>query len=128
MKQTTTKTDIFDKVESFTKTTVELSKLNAIDKTADIVSSLTSHIVIVLVVAMFTLFVNIGISLYVGKLLNDLFYGFLIVSGFYLLLAIILLIFRKKLLKNPVSNLILNKLLRNINLNEIITKNADLTN
>jgi hypothetical protein len=128
MKQTTPKTDIFDKVENFTKTTVELSKLSVIDKSADVFSSLASYIVIVLVVAMFTLFVNIGISLYVGKLLNDLFFGFLIVSGFYLLLAIILLIFRKKLLKNPVCNLILNKLLRNINLEEIITKNADITN
>ena len=58
---------LYEKAKSYTETSLELFKLNAIDKTADIVSSLISRLALVLVVAMFTLFVNIALSLFLGK-------------------------------------------------------------
>lgn len=104
---------LYDKAEKYSKTSVELMKLNAIDKTSDIISSLSVVISISLIVAIFTLFVNIGISLLIGKMLNDYYIGFFIVSGFYLLLAFIVYIFRKQLIKIPLDNLIVLKLLKN---------------
>jgi uncharacterized membrane protein len=70
---------------------------------------------------MFTLFINIGISLYIGKLLNDYAMGFFLVSGFYFIVAIIVYLFRKSLIKIPIDNLIVSKLLKD----KIITEHAE---
>jgi hypothetical protein len=121
----TAKEQLFDKFENYTKTSIELVKLNAIDKTADVTSSLTSGIFISLVVSMFILFVNIGLSLYLGKILGDYYYGFFIVSGFYLFISIILYFFRHQLIKRPVSDAVLDKLLKKTDLNAILNSESN---
>lgn len=102
---------LLEKAQDYTKSSIELFKLNAIDKTADITASLTFRLAFGLIVAMFSLFINIGISLYIGKLLGEMYLGFLIVSGFYLVLAILLFVFRKRLIKVPITNMVIRKLL-----------------
>jgi hypothetical protein len=42
--------------------------------------------------------------------------GFLIVSGFYLIVAIVIYFYQNRLLKNPISDKIVVKLLKNVNL------------
>lgn len=110
---------LFDKIENYSKTSIELAKLNAIDKTADVTSALASGVFVSIVAFMFILFVNIGLSLYLGKILGDIFYGFFLVSGFYLILCLVIYFFRNQLIKTPVSNMVLEKLLKNIDLNAI---------
>lgn len=102
---------LIEKAQDYTKTSIELLKLNAIDKTADITADITFRLAFGLVVAIFSLFINISISLYIGKLIGENYLGFLIVSGFYLILAIILFIFRSNLIKTPITNLVIKKLL-----------------
>ena len=103
---------LYDKAEKYSKTSIDLTKLIAIDKTSDIISSLAVVFSISLIVALFTLFINIGVSLLIGKMLHNYYLGFFIVSGFYLILAIIIFIFRKTLIKIPIDNLIVLKLLK----------------
>ena len=103
---------LYEKAKSYTETSLELFKLNAIDKTADIVSSLISRLALVLVVAMFTLFVNIALSLFLGKILGEYYYGFLVVSGIYLILILLLYFYSYKFIKVPVTNLVIAKLLK----------------
>jgi hypothetical protein len=103
---------LYKKAEKYSKTSFELLQLNTIDKTSDVISSLSVVISISIIVAMFTLFINIGISLFIGKLLNDYAMGFFLVSGFYFIVAIIVFIFRKTLIKIPIDNLIVSKLLK----------------
>jgi hypothetical protein len=104
---------LFEKAEDYTRTTVELAKLNAIDKSADVLSSLFSRITILIVVAMFALMFNIGLSLWIGELLGKTYYGYFAVAGAYLILAILMNNFKDQWLKMPVSNLIISKLLKN---------------
>jgi hypothetical protein len=87
-----------------------------VEKTADIVSSVTSGLTVILIVAMFTLFLNIGLGLWIGELLQSNYMGFLIVSGFYLIVAIVIYFYQNRLLKNPISDKIVVKLLKNVNL------------
>lgn len=103
---------LYDKAEQYSKTSIDLIKLNAIDKTSDLISSLAVVIAISLIVAMFTLFINIGISLYIGKLLHDYYLGFMIVSVFYIVVAIVVFIYRKRLIKIPLDNIIVLNLLK----------------
>ncbi|PKQ46097.1 hypothetical protein [Confluentibacter flavum] len=103
---------LYDKVKEYTETSLELYKLNAIDVTADVVSSLVSRIAIALVFSLFTLFVNIAISLLIGNLLGAYYLGFLIVSGFYLVITIIFYFFNDRLIKAPITDLVIEKLLK----------------
>jgi hypothetical protein len=107
---------LISKTEKFTKTSIDLLKLNMVEKTADIVSSVTSGLTVILIVAMFTLFLNIGLGLWIGELLQSSYMGFLIVSGFYLIVAIVIYFYQDRLLKNPISDKIVVKLLKNVNL------------
>jgi len=103
---------LYDKAKKYTETSMELFRLNAIDKTADVASSLMARMAIVMVVAMFTLFVNIGIALLIGKMMGEYYLGFMIVSLFYLILAIVLHLFRNQFIKIPITNLVIEKLLK----------------
>lgn len=112
---------LYNKAVLYTKTSLELAKLKAIDKTSDIISSLAVIISISMIVAMFTLFLNIGIALWIGEMLNNMSLGFLIISGFYVIVAIIVYVLRKSLIKEPIDNLIVSKLLETKNRENDIT-------
>jgi len=98
---------LYERAKKYTETSVELYKLNAIEKTADIFSSIVSILAIVMLVILFTLFVNISISLYIGELLGSYYIGFLILSAFYMLLAILFYFNKTAWIKTPLSNLII---------------------
>lgn len=119
----TNKDKLFEKVENYATTSIDLLKLNAVEKSADVISSLSHRIVLLLIVAMFTLFINVGVSLYIGKLLNEYYLGFFMVSTFYLVLAVFVYIFRNKFLKTPVSNMVITKLLKKVDLDEVLQTN-----
>jgi hypothetical protein len=103
---------LYDKVKVYTETSIELYKLNAIEITSDIVSYLLSRLVLVLAFSIFTLFVNIAISLLIGNLMGAYYLGFLIVSCFYLIITTLLYFFNNRLIKIPIGNLVIEKLLR----------------
>ncbi|WP_333696605.1 hypothetical protein [Flavobacterium sp.] len=103
---------LYDKAEQYSRTRFELMKLNAIDKSSDVISSLAVVVTLTLILAVFTLFVNIGIALLIGYAFENFALGFFWVSGFYLLLAIIVFLFRKSLIKNPIDNIVVGKLLK----------------
>lgn len=103
---------LYEKAKKYTQTSLDLLVLNTIDKTADVLSSLTSRVFIAMAVAMFTLFINVGISLFIGKLLNEYYLGFLIVSAFYFIIAGVLYFFKDKLIETPIANMIIDKLLK----------------
>ena len=102
---------LFQKAESYGKTTVALFKLNAIHKSAEVVSLLASKMVISIVVLMFLLCLNIGISLWISEKMDKLYVGFFIVAGAYLIIAILIYIFRYKWIKTPVTNSFIKQML-----------------
>ena len=103
---------LFERAEDYTKTTIDLVKLTAVDKTADVLSSLISRLTVSIVFVLFAFLANIGLSLWVGELVGKIYYGFFIVSGIYLVLAIVLYSVKDKVLKMPISNFIIAKMLK----------------
>lgn len=101
---------LYKKAKVYTETSISLYKLQAIDTTADIISSLVSKALLILIISTFFLFLNIAFSLYVGDIIESNYLGFLIVSGFYLLIAIAIYLFKKPVIENPISDLIISKL------------------
>ena len=102
---------LFEKAGDYGKVSMELFKLQAIDKSAEVLSALASKMVVTIVVALFTLSINIGIALWLGELLGKVYYGFFIVAGFYALVATLCYAFRRQWIKDPVSTTIIRKMM-----------------
>jgi hypothetical protein len=103
---------LIEKAEQYGKTTLELVKLKSLDKTADVASNLVSWIAIAIVAVLFFFFLNIGVALWLGDLMGSNYYGFFAVSGFYVVLLVVFLVFRKTLIKKPVNNSIVKQVLK----------------
>jgi len=103
---------LYEKAEQYAKTSIELFKLKAIGKTAEIVSNMVSSLVVIVCFSICFFIFNIGLSIYVGELLGKLYYGFFIIAGFYALVALIIYLFREQWIKNPISNSIIEDSLK----------------
>lgn len=103
---------LFERAENYTKTTIELLKLNAVDKSAEIVSSLFSLLVVIMTVVLSIIIISIGAAVWLGKLLENTAYGFFIIGALYLLIAILFRVFREQWLKYPVSNSIIKQMMK----------------
>lgn len=102
---------LFEKASDYGKTSLELIKLKALDKTTDLVSSLVPHSVVVIFTAIFLLFLNLGLAFFIGDLLGKMFYGFFAVAAFYILTAVSVHFFMHKRIKKLVGDFIIKKVL-----------------
>jgi len=103
---------LFERAEDYSRTSIELFKLHAVDKSADVVSSLATRLVIVIVVALFMVSVTVGLALWIGELLGKTYYGFFVIAGFYAIAGMLLYAFRHQWIKEPVSNTIITQLMQ----------------
>jgi Putative Actinobacterial Holin-X, holin superfamily III len=110
-KQPNTFGSLFENATDYLETRVELLKLQAIDKSSDFTSSLVSGITILLIIILGMFILSIGLAIWVGELLGKVYLGFFAVAGFYALVACVLRIFRNSWLKEPVSSMIIKKML-----------------
>ena len=102
---------LLEKAETYAKTSYELIKLKAIDKTADITSTLVSRGAVVLVLSMFIVIINIGVALWLGDILGKTYYGFFCIAGFYAIIGGILYYFMHNTIKKRVSNSLISQML-----------------
>lgn len=102
---------LFERAADYGKTSYELVKLKLIDKTSDTVSSILPHSIVVILVASFLIFLNLGIAFWLGEIVGEIFYGFFIVAGFYGLAGFIMHFFFHKWLKKRISNHIIKMLI-----------------
>ncbi len=103
---------LIERVEAYSKTSIELVKLKTVDKVADGTSSLFAWLPIVIALILFFTILNFGLALWIGALLEMVYMGFFIVAGFYALVGIILFIFKDKWIKNPMYVSMINQMLK----------------
>ena len=106
--------ELIEKGHKYGQTTLHLLKLKTLDKTSDVLSNLVSWLPVIISAIIFFLILNIGIALWLGELLGKSFYGFFAVAGFYAFLSLIVWLFRKKLIKEPLDNSIINQILEEV--------------
>jgi hypothetical protein len=100
---------LFERAGDYLETRIDLLKLQAADKSADIISSLVSRLVLLVVALIFVMMLNIGIALWIGNALGGLHYGFFILAGFYLVTGLIFYSMRNKWIKQPVGDKMITK-------------------
>lgn len=103
--------DTFDKIEDLTghvkeyvNTSIESAKVHLVEKSSLVIGNLIA----VIIVAVFFLFVvafgSIAGAYALSEWLGKPYWGFLIVAGFYLVLAIIVWATRQRFIRFPVLN------------------------
>lgn len=102
---------MFEKAEAYAKTTIELTKLKALETSAKVITSFVSRVSVIVMFSLFALVLNIGIALFLGDLLGKTYYGFFIVAAFYLLAGILLHYYMHKWIKKPLSEMIIKQVL-----------------
>jgi hypothetical protein len=79
---------LYEKAKAYTDTTLELAKLKAVDKTAGILGTVIARVAVLLMLLMFGFCVNVALALWLGSWLGAAWLGFLVVAGFYGLVAL----------------------------------------
>jgi hypothetical protein len=104
--------ELYERGEAFGKTTIELTKLKALETTTVVATALIWRLSVIIMFSLFALVLNIGIALWLGEWLGKSYYGFFIVAGFYLTAGIVLHFFLHNWIKKPVSDLIITQALQ----------------
>jgi hypothetical protein len=102
----------YEKVVDYGKTSYELTKLKAIEKTADVVSSFIPHSIVFVLISFFVLSLNLGLAFWIGELLDKVAYGFFIVAGFYFIAGLITHYFFHDRLKRIFGNYVIKLLFK----------------
>lgn len=102
---------IFDKLADLGKARLELARLKGIDATTQIASSSIATIVFLALCCFTFLLLNIGVALYIGTVMESIYFGFIILAGFYSLAAIVYQLAFNKLIKRVIRNYFIKQLM-----------------
>ncbi|MGE5406516.1 MAG: phage holin family protein [Methanosarcina sp.] len=102
---------LLEKSEDFSKTSLELLKLKAVDKFSDGASSAASKIAGLFFFLMFFMLLSVGLSLWLGDLFGKAWYGFFAMAGLYGILFAVLFFVKHNWLKKMVGNSIIKQML-----------------
>jgi hypothetical protein len=103
---------LFKKTETYLRSSTELYKLKAIDRAAEMISTLTARLTVIVFILLFFLIVNMAFALWIGDVLGKTYYGFFIVAGFYAITAVLFYFFRNAWIKEPLRNTIITQALK----------------
>ncbi len=99
-------------LENYGKTSFELVKLKSVDKGAETAAEITLKMVIAFVFFQFVLFGGIGLAIFLGKVIGEMYLGFLLVAGGFGLIIFLLIVvrsFMKMRIKDAVLLQLLNQ-------------------
>ncbi|UOE39400.1 MULTISPECIES: phage holin family protein [Chryseobacterium] len=97
---------MIETIKEYASKRIDLLKIEATEKSS-ISAGVIAYLVILLVAfGFFIILFNFGLAFLVGKALNDNSLGFLIIAGFYMLIMIIVVVFKKKIVKMVANKVI----------------------
>ena len=103
---------LLNKFEEYGKTTIDLFRLEAIDKIATYSSLVVYRSILFFFTLMFVFVINIGASLWIGELLGKSYYGFFCIAGFYIVAIAFIYFFMRTWIKKSIGNSIVSDILK----------------
>ncbi len=94
--------DLKKDVLEYIEVKLDLIRLHTAENLSRIFSNVATIAVIGYLLFFIILFISIAAGYYIGSLLDSNELGFLCVAGFYSLLLVLFLVFRKKIVERPV--------------------------
>lgn len=98
-------------VRQYVQQQIKLTKLNAAETAATTISGVVTGLAVGMVALIALLFLSVAAACFIAQALDDNYgVGFLIIFGFYALLAILIHTLRRKLIADPAVNAVIKKL------------------
>ncbi|OQX98739.1 MAG: hypothetical protein B6I24_04520 [Bacteroidetes bacterium 4572_128] len=91
-----------DKFKDYIQKKIEILKIETTEKISKILGNIVFGVIIFAFLLFFIFLLSISLALLIGGAK-----GFVIVTAFYFLIILILLIFKKRLILNPIANVII---------------------
>lgn len=103
---------LWERTEEYLRTSLELFKFKALDKTTEVASTLAVRLGVLFIANVFLLMVNIGLSIWLGNILGDVYLGFFAVAAFYGIAGVVLYFLLHKWIKRLVGNFMVKQILK----------------
>lgn len=103
--------DLIEKAETYAKTSLELYKLQAVDKGSDLFAGIVSSLLVFVFGVLLLLVFSMALGYYAGEVLGKTHYGFFAVTGLYVLVLAAMLLFKKSI-KNAFGNLFVKQIFK----------------
>ena len=104
--------DLIEKTQDYIETRIELTRLKTIDKSTDVLATMITLVLVAFMGLLCFVFLSFGLAYVLGSLTGSTATGFFIVAGIYGLALLLAVLLREKLIKTPVSNTVIKKLLK----------------
>lgn len=105
--------NIAEEIEHLASSKIEQARLQAVEKSINILSGSLSLIILAGVVLLTFMVITLVSILLLTNLIGGLLNASLVILGFYLIIFILLIIFKRKILTNPIKNVLLGEYLEN---------------
>ncbi|MCW3076579.1 MAG: hypothetical protein JWO32_1188 [Bacteroidetes bacterium] len=92
------------------ETRFDIVAIEVQDKVSEILASIASIAVVVILMSFVVLLLSIGAAMYLSNYFQSAFIGFFYVAAFYFVVALIVIFTRKNLIKIPIINTLLKKI------------------
>ncbi len=103
--------ELVNRAEAYARSTHELGRLKALEKTTSLLTSFASSLVVLVLITMFVVILSISVALFLGQQTGNNYLGFLYVAIFYLIVGILFHLFRESWVKKPMSERIIKHIL-----------------
>jgi len=103
---------LIERTTEYGKTSFELIKLKALDKTSEVVSSFVPNSIIAVFYVSFLFFCSLGVALWLGEILGTIYFGFFVVAAFYGITGIFIHLFMHKWIKRVVGDNFVKQVLK----------------
>ncbi|MEZ4990071.1 MAG: hypothetical protein R2824_06660 [Saprospiraceae bacterium] len=94
-------------IRAYVEQEIESVKLTAAEKISIATSTIVSGLILTLLAAAMLLFASLALSYYLGSLMNSTALGFLAVAGIYLLILLMVYLFRKRLITDNIVEVVI---------------------
>lgn len=104
--------DLFSNLKEYVKLQYDILRLQLTEKAATLGATLVTALILGFIVLLTVILLSITAALYAGDLMGSRTLGFMIVSGFYVLITLIFVLFKGKLIRDPIRDKIINEILK----------------
>lgn len=102
--------ETFGYLQQYVEKQLELYQLEITERVVQLLSSLITYFLLLTIFGLVVLFGSMAAAFYLAAAFGSQGLGFLIVMGIYALLAVLLFVFRRQVILNPVLQMVLGSM------------------
>ena len=100
---------IIDQVQEYVETRLKLVKLEVVDRSSAVISTIIVELIIIISLVLTFLFASFTLALFLADCFGSYWKGFGAVALIYLLIGVVLML-AKKPIERPINNILIRKL------------------